>query len=372
MIDICPICSSEEIIEIFQEDNVPVFQNKIYPTEKEARLAELGSIRVVLCRNCGFAWNASFDREKLQYDSKYQNEQSCSGEFRRHLDSVMQIIQENNPLTSHIIEIGCGKGTFLNLLYYSGYRNVLGFDPAYEGDAPFIQKCYYPPSNNCYSQADLFIMRHVLEHVPDPLNFLKKIDQSNRKISKIYIEVPSFEWIARNGAFWDLSYEHCNYFNRLLLGYMLPNCETGYLFGDQYLYATGDFIVHTPRNINFLDTMILSAPKKLKEKLEFCNHFIKKHSNLALWGGGAKGANFARIMDPDREKILCIVDINKRKQGYYIARSAHPIISPEDFVGMNEVEGVIIMNENYLWEIKSALGPWRGDCFVLDRCLMKF
>jgi len=103
MIDICPICSSEEIIEIFQEDNVPVFQNKIYPTEKEARLAELGSIRVVLCRNCGFAWNASFDREKLQYDSKYQNEQSCSGEFRRHLDSVMQIIQENNPLTSHII-----------------------------------------------------------------------------------------------------------------------------------------------------------------------------------------------------------------------------------------------------------------------------
>jgi SAM-dependent methyltransferase len=371
MVDTCPICSSEEIIEIFQEDSTPVFQNKIYPTGKEARLAELGSIRVVLCRNCGFAWNASFDREKLQYDSKYQNEQSFSGEFRRHLGSVMQIIQESNPLTSHIIEIGCGKGTFLNLLYDSGYRNIWGFDPAYEGDAPFIQKCYYPSSNNCYSQADLFIMRHVLEHVPDPLKFLKKIEQSNRKISKIYIEVPSFEWIARNGAFWDISYEHCNYFTRPLLGSILPDCETGYLFGDQYLYAAGGFIIHTPENTNCLDIKTSTDFKGFKEKIEFCNCFVNEHPNLALWGAGAKGANFARMMDPQCRKIQCIVDINPKKQGHYIAGSAHPIISPEELMKCEDVEGIIIMNENYLREIKSAVESWKGDYFILDKCLMK-
>lgn len=355
---------------MFQEDNVPLFQNKIYPTEREARLAESGSIRLFVCTNCGFVWNANFEPEKLCYDTKYQNEQSYSREFKKHLDCVKQIISERNPLESRIVEIGCGKGIFLNLLHDSGYCNVLGFDPAYEGEVSFIRKCYYPPEGN-YPQTDLFIMRHVLEHVSEPLNFLKRINLANRKKSRIYIEVPDFEWIARQGAFWDISYEHCNYFTRSLLESILPDCETGYLFGDQYLYAIGGSTIHTPENINCLDTKISTVLDGFKERIEFCNRFFNERSNLALWGAGAKGANFARMMDPECKKIPCIVDINPKKQGHYIAGSAHPIVSPEELMKGEDVEGIIIMNENYSREIKSAVESWKGDYFILDKCLMK-
>ena len=368
--DVCPICSSHKNIEIFHEDNIPVFQNKIYPDEISAHLAELGSINLLLCRACGFVWNSNFEYEKLNYDSKYQNEQSYSREFKKHLTVVQKIIEEKNPKKSHIVEIGCGKGSFLNLLHDSGYYNISGFDPAYEGEAPFIHKCYYPPDRT-YSPADLFIMRHVLEHVPDPFNFLKRTKLANGKNGRIYIEVPAFEWIARQGAFWDISYEHCNYFTRSLLQSILPDCKTGYLFGDQYLYATGNFSVNIPENNSLFDANESTLINEFKDKMEFCRRFVSETANLALWGAGAKGANFARMIDPNRENIRCIVDINPKKQGHYIAGSAHPIVSPEEFSDLDCVEGVIIMNENYLQEIKSMMKSWNGDFFVLDKCLMK-
>lgn len=287
--------------------------------------------------------------------------------FMEHLASVKQIIGERNPKSSHIVEIGCGKGTFLNLLYKSGYYKLTGFDPAYEGDASFVQKCYYPPKDNCV-QADLFIMRHVLEHVSDPLNFLKMISTANGKHGMIYIEVPDFEWIAKNGAFWDISYEHCNYFSLSLFESILPGCEAGHLFGDQYLYAIGDFNIHTPENYDSFD---VSEILSFKEKMELCRYFINKKSNLALWGAGAKGANFARRIDPDRKNIRCIIDINPKKQGKYIAGSAHFIVSPDELRNRNDIDGIIVMNENYLQEIKSTMKTWDGDFFILDKYLMK-
>ncbi len=367
MIDLCPLCSSNNKIKIYHEDNVPLFQNKIYATEIEADLVEKGSINLYLCRNCGFVWNGSFDSEKLNYDSGYQNEQANSMVFMEHLASVKQIIEEKNSKNSHIIEIGCGKGIFLNFLQNSGYYKLTGFDPAYEGSSPFVHKCYYPTGDN-YIQADLFIIRHVLEHVPDPLNFLKSINIANVKNCKIYIEVPDFEWIAKNGAFWDISYEHCNYFSLSVFESIFPSCKIGYLFGDQYLYSIGDFDIHTPKNNNSFD---MSEFLSFKEKMELCRYFVSKKSNLALWGAGAKGANFARMIDPYRESIKCIVDINPRKQGRYIAGTGHLIVSPDELQKRNDIDGIIVMNENYLQEIKLMMKFWNGDFFVLDKCLMK-
>ena len=346
-----------------------MFQNKIYPSVEEAHLAESGSIQLFLCKKCGFVWNVDFEPGRLDYDSKYQNEQSYSMEFKRHLDVVKKIIEDNNPKRSQVVEIGCGKGTFMNILQDSGYSNILGYDPAYEGNSPLIKKCYYPPKGN-YSQADLFIMRHVLEHISDPFNFLKKISSANCGRGKVYIEVPDFEWIIKHGAFWDISYEHCNYFTQLVISNIFPGCETGYLFGDQYLYAIGDFIIQIPGNNELGNEKVSMNLIKFEENIKHCREFINEHPNLVLWGAGAKGANFARMMDPQCENIKGIVDINPKKQGQYIAASAHFIRSPGELKKDKEIKGIIVMNENYSQEIKSIMKSWNGDYFILDKDFM--
>jgi len=87
---------------------------------------------------------------------------------------------------------------------------ITGFDPAYEGTNKDIIKEYFTPAAQVHR--DGIILRHVLEHVQDPVAFLVNIRDSNNGNGKIYIEVPCFDWICRHRAWFDIFYEHVNYF----------------------------------------------------------------------------------------------------------------------------------------------------------------
>ena len=70
-----------------------------------------------------------------------------------------------------------------------------------------IIKDYFSEKYN--TDADFLILRHTLEHIKDPFTFLHLIAKANNYLGKIYIEVPTFDWISDRTAFWDITYEHC-------------------------------------------------------------------------------------------------------------------------------------------------------------------
>lgn len=364
----CPICSSEKNREVYYDNNAPLFQNKTYLSKEEAIAIDKGSIHLYFCEDCGFVWNLTFEPFRLNYNSDYQNEQSYSSIFLNHLMKVRAKIMSKTSPGSNIVEIGCGKGTFLELLNKTGKYDICGYDPAYEGESEFIKKCYYPPDGE-YNQADLFIMRHVLEHVPDPLTFIKNIFEANDNKGMMYIEVPDFDWIVKKSAFWDISYEHCNYFSLPSLKLMFSPLDLGYLFGDQYLFIIGspDFKVNKINNYEMQRDNFSS----LTDNLTFCREFLEGLSNVAVWGAAAKGANFVRIIDPECRKIKYAVDINPKKQEKYIGGSGHKIISPEKLQKMKDIENIIIMNENYAEEIMEIMNHWDGDFYLLDKKFKK-
>src|SRR3546814_9608010 len=58
---------------------------------------------------------------------------------------------------------------------------------------------------------------------------------------QIYIEVPCFDWIVEHSAWFDVFYEHVNYFRLADLRAMFGTVhEAGHLFGGQYLYIVAD------------------------------------------------------------------------------------------------------------------------------------
>lgn len=98
--------------ELFKVKGLPVFQNKMFADRAAALGCPKGDVRLVQDMDTGLIYNASFDASLLEYDADYQNEQACSGVFQRHLEDVKVIIQRHfsgKPL----IEVGCGKGYFL-------------------------------------------------------------------------------------------------------------------------------------------------------------------------------------------------------------------------------------------------------------------
>ena len=223
--------------ELFRVDGLPVFQNKMFSDQAKAIGCSKGDMRLIQDLDTGLIFNAAFDASLLEYDEDYQNEQACSSVFKQHLDDVRSIIQRYF-FGKSLIEVGCGKGYFLEYLNQAGYE-ITGIDPAYEGDNPNVIKACF--DKDLGVTAEGIVMRHVLEHMSDPFGFLSAITNANEGKGQIYIEVPCFDWICEHSAWFDIFYEHVNYFRladfHRMFGTVL---ESGHVFGGQYLYVVAD------------------------------------------------------------------------------------------------------------------------------------
>ncbi len=193
---------------IYQQSNYPVFQNRTYGSRDEARSCVRGDIRIVEDLKTGLVYNAAFDPALIVYDAQYQNEQAHSSYFRSHLGAVAEIVLTRLGY-ENLVEVGCGKGYFLEMLQERGAA-ISGFDPTYEGSNPAIQRCYFGPGLGMQCRG--LILRHVLEHIPDPYHFLAALRDANSGQGLIYIEVPCLDWICKERAWFDIFYEHVNYF----------------------------------------------------------------------------------------------------------------------------------------------------------------
>ena len=338
---------------IFRQLSLPVFQNKVYTTQQSAKNAVTGNVELIQCAQTGLVHNHLFDSTLLSYDSDYQNEQAHSLAFRSHLEEVLGILFSSINKKQSGIEIGCGKGYFLEMLSNAG-ADVIGYDPAYEGTNPRIIKKYFGQSESDVLP-NYVLLRHVLEHIESPWSFLEHLACKCLSGTLIYIEVPCFDWIVDHNAFYDVFYEHVNYFTLEVLTSAFGTVFTqGKLFGDQYLYVLAD-----------LSTF--KVPDRYSGEryatLPFENHidsliskFSPTRTGLYIWGAGAKGVTFSNMLLTKGVDVSAIVDINPAKQDKFAGLSGIPIKSPD--VVVNRFEGVdlVVMNPVYLEEIKASVG----------------
>jgi hypothetical protein len=345
---------------LFKIDNLPIFTQKTYNSYSDAINCQTGIVHLVQSKQSGFLYNIDFNPDLMIYDKNYNNEQGFSNFFLKHLSEVSELIINEISKKSQIIEIGCGKGLFLNILKNLGY-DIIGFDPTYEGNDQSIIKDYF--TDKYYTNADFLILRHTLEHIKDPFTFLHLIAKANNYNGKIYIEVPSFEWISERSSFWDITYEHCNYFTEKTLSQMFFNSKTGKLFGSQYIYIIADLkdlrnyidVVESPMNDSF----------DLTEKIKYYKSILSKMHSVAIWGGATKGLLFLNQCDPNRNKIKFVIDINPAKQNRYMAKSGHKIYSPS-ILEKFSIENIIVSNENYFEEIKKEVKKYNINVFKLE------
>ena len=185
---------------LYRLNELPIFQNRMYESETEAKACLKGDMLLVEDQDTGLIYNMDFRPELMKYDSHYQNEQGVSNFFREHLDSVACIVDHCLGRDS-LVEVGCGKGFFLEMLLEKGF-NVIGFDPTYEGGNPRIRRHYF--EKDVGIQAEGIILRHVLEHIQDPFDFLMQLKAANGGKGKIYLEVPCFDWILKRKAWFDI------------------------------------------------------------------------------------------------------------------------------------------------------------------------
>lgn len=334
---------------LYQVEGLPVLQNRVYDTKEEAMACLTGSIKLVQDAKTGIVYNADFHPKDMIYDENYNNEQALSQVFQEHLNDVAGIIERTLGRES-LVEIGCGKGYFLELLMSKGF-NITGYDPAYVGSNQNIEKRQFDPDIG--SESIGLILRHVLEHVQSPVDFLRAIREANGGGGLIYIEVPCFDWILKHKAWFDIFYEHVNYFRMTdFIGLFDQLVDSGWIFGGQYMYVVAELSSLRESPGDEIDS--LEFPSDFSDEIEVVHSQNAEATKTVVWGASSKGVIFSLLKQRHGQSLEYAVDINPAKQDKYLPVTGLEVLSPKrccEVLPMGTM--VYVMNSNYLPEIRS-------------------
>jgi SAM-dependent methyltransferase len=370
----CHACGASGLVAFYEVGGVPAQTCVLLDGAHEAETYPRGDILLAYCGSCGFIQNVRFDLELVDYSKPTEESQAFSPRFTEFASRLADDLVHQHGLDEKtVLEVGCGKGDFLELLAERGIALGLGIDPGYlpnrdEADRSRVEyrRDWYG-AGDTHLTGDLVLSRHLMEHVPNVGEFFGWLVESAMQTpgSVMFTEVPDTTRVLAEGAFWDVYHEHCSYFTlgslaRALRCAGMTVTDLRYGFDDQYLLAQsvpgagGEVFV-------IEDTPDLIA--------ELAEHFAKVTADrvahwrsaiadvqsgggaVAVWGGGSKAAAFLTSVDADD---VTVVDINPHKQGKWLPGSAVEVRSPEVLLEVRP-DLVIPMNPIYLDEISRDL-----------------
>jgi SAM-dependent methyltransferase len=378
---ICPNCKSMGCGHQFYEAlGVPI--NSCLLVENRARALHFptGDIVLAVCSRCGFIFNAAWEAERTVYSDQYEETQGFSPTFSAFNRAIAEeLVNSHNIRGKTVLEIGCGKGEFLSLICKLGGNRGIGYDPSFvparqnsEQDIRFVREFFTEETNEL--APDLLCCKMTLEHIGQPDRFLACVRSvANRKDSVIFFQVPDVSRILKDGAFWDIYYEHCSYFSAVSLkrlftgtGFAIQRTWTGY--DGQYLMILARPAEHkfdvTPGDEEGVDTIIRTCDSFAAVAALSRTAWVSRLRNWAatgqrtvLWGSGSKAVAFLTTLGV-HDEVEHVVDINPYRVGKFLPSTGQRIVAPA-FLREYLPDNVVIMNPVYLREVEQELARQR-------------
>jgi SAM-dependent methyltransferase len=370
----CPVCARPAGAPFVEIEGVPVHVSQLHRTPGEARTAARGDLRLAFCAGCGFIWNVAFDAALVGYDADYENSLDHSRAFTEYSTALAERLVERYGLRrKRVAEIGCGQAEFLRKLCEVGDNRGFGYDPTYIGgdddSRVTIRRELYSEATVGDLQPDFLCCRHVLEHIEQPLAFMRSIRRTlePERATPVYFEVPNGEYQLANGVVWDMIYAHHSTFTEPSLRALFELAgfevlDSGTAFGDQYLWVEArPTEAARPGGAAEGVADVRSAVEAFAAGYEgFVGDWRRRVSDfraaghrVVLWGAGAKGVSLLNALD-ETVGIGRVVDVNPRKHGSFVPGAATPVVSPES-LGSFSPDVVVLANPIYRDEVRSIL-----------------
>lgn len=384
----CPACGAAGLDVFHEKEPVPTNSCLLLASRAEATGYPTGTLRVAFCPACGFVTNTAFDPRLAEYSARYEETQVFSPLFVDWGRELAARWVERHGLEGRtVLEIGCGKGEFLEWMVEAGAGAGIGIDPGVHPErrtsaaaqritwiADFYSEAY------THLQADAVVCRHTLEHIPDVAAFMRMVRRAigDRPDTVVLFELPDVLRVLREVAFWDVYYEHCSYFSlgslaRLFraTGFEVLDLEVDY--DDQYL-----LIEARPAA-----TPAPGAPLPVEDDLPALRSGVEGFRTgyartidawrgelarlattgrrVVVWGAGSKGVAYLTALAGCG--IEYAVDVNPHKHGMFIAGTGQEIVAPE-FLREYRPDLAIVMNPIYRGEIADRLAGLGVDAEV--------
>lgn len=232
--------------------------------------------------------------------------------WKSHVEEMANYV--NHLDKTMVVEVGAGDGEFLNMI--KGPK--MAYEPSDDAakiDALGISvvKGYFDPYQKLDS-GSLVVMRHLLEHIETPTQFLDVIRAKSRQYRysvDVFIEVPCVEVALQDCRIEDWTYEHPNHFTQASL--MMCMEHAGWEVRNIFHTYGGEVLVAHGRAGHQLRTeTVVSRFDKLRINI---NEFRLHDQPYVFWGGAGKSTMFLHTLANDCDRV---VDSDPRKWGKYV------------------------------------------------------
>jgi 2-polyprenyl-3-methyl-5-hydroxy-6-metoxy-1,4-benzoquinol methylase len=335
---VCPICK--------KSDQITLAPSKKCLPNSAGALRKLATenctkleFQLAVCLSCSHGFNAIAEFQgKVDYaDQQYLVKNSVGGKMSEQIRAVAKVISSNMNLVPRgikVLEIGAGSGELSHLLSLHHGCRVTTVDPSIGGfENPRIKhyQKYFDNEFVCSvsDRFDIIIMRHVIEHVNDPIEMIKLAVELLNNNGLIYIEVPNFNEIVDSMRFIDLFNDHIQYFTHQSLYKSLRKANL-YSMADTAFFSgshigtlcrkghapTGGAMPFRECSYKFTAAAVMdSLNASSKEVIDQINY----HNNICIYGAGAQGNTLMHWLPIEiKQRIFAVVDLDIKKHGRFL------------------------------------------------------
>lgn len=284
-----------------------------------------------------------------------------------------------------VVELASNDGAILRSFVSSGFRNVLGIEPAkniariarkngIKTEAEFFSRTYAQRLIKRFGKADFVLARHVLAHVPQTVDFLQGVRDLLAPEGVCCVETPYGRNLLDYTEFDSIYHEHLSYYLVATLQYLLgraglkiidieeTNIHTGSIVvfakrveSTQSISPVINTFVEQERKNGFFDkelyrTFVKTAKKRIANIRTYLSALRKNGKPLAGYGAAAKANVIINLACITPSLMNCIVDRNPLKHNTWAPGSGIPI-KPVSYLNKINPDHVILFAWNFADEI---------------------
>ena len=383
----CLVCGNADADEFFRLDGVPTQDGRLWATRDEAMTSPRGDIRYAFCDRCGLVWNRAFDPSLLRFDAGYDINLAHSPQYRAFVDDECRRLVETYGLRGRgkrVLEIGCGKGTFLQALCEAGDVTGIGFDPTFvqgslDDERVTITSGYFDADADAAAAVgpvDLVVCRGVMQYFATPGDLVRQARSLLRPGGAAYFEVPNGLHTFRRPCVWNAVYEHASWYTPPSLARVFadagfaPTRVVGCFTEEQNLTidarpADGPVALDDAAEVRRIGEDVARFADAYAEKVGRWRDVLLRldgeGKSVGVWGCGARGITLLTQCDPDGRRVGRCVDINPRRQSMFMPLTGHEVRPPDELAGGGP-DHVVITNASFAGEIKADLSRLGVTC----------
>lgn len=225
-ISACRACESENLIGVFDLGRQAL--TGVFPGHPDEHVTE-GPLRLKWCKNCQLLQLGDDYDPAEMYGDNYGYQSSLNGSMISHLESKVQRLEENFPLSAgdHVIDIGSNDATLLRAYSTEGLVRI-GIDPVgpkfldqYVDGIQLLPSFFSAESyfDQFDKRAKLVTSVAMFYDLPDPLGFVASIAEVLEDEGIWHFEQSYLPSMLRTNSFDTVCHEHVEYYSlRVVMG----------------------------------------------------------------------------------------------------------------------------------------------------------